>query len=305
MDHTVKRRERWLGIFTLAGFLSVWAGFFVVLNLGIVVVWWISQAGLTAPDLEQFAAMSSAPVPGWLIAGSSVVQFGGMLVFTLVGAWLVTRVRRARLGGSTGAPNTLSAQLANRPAAAIGWLAALGGGLTIGWFPAWLSAQIKTWFPMLDLGAVASIGSVLHDGDVATRMTLILIITIAAPICEELLFRGWLWSALERWMSPAGVILTTSVLFAAFHLDPAQAIPLIVTGCFFGWLRYTTNAVGPAIAAHMTNNTLAVYLMLQPSPPAMDNAFLVTSIVVTIAMAMGVYRAVLDRHLIRIPKAVY
>ena len=174
-----------------------------------------------------------------------------------------------------------------------------------GWFPAWLSAQIKTWFPMLDLGAVASVGSVLHDGELASQLTLILIITIVAPICEELLFRGWLWSALERWMSPAAVILTTSTLFAAFHLDPSQAIPLVITGCFFGWLRYTTNAVGPAVAAHMTNNTLAVYLMLQPSPPAMDSAFLFTSIIVTIAMAMGVYRAVLDRHLIHLPKPVY
>jgi membrane protease YdiL (CAAX protease family) len=286
-------------------FLAAWAVFFVVLNLGTVVAWWVSQSGFTAPDLDLFLAMSSEPVPGWLIAGSSVVQFAGMLCLTLFGAWLVARVRRARLLDTDGIPNTLTAQLANRPAAAIGWLAALGGGLTIGWFPAWLSAQIKAWFPMLDLGAVASVGSILHDGDVASRLTLILIITIAAPICEELLFRGWLWSALERWMSPMGVILTTSVLFAAFHLDPSQAIPLIVTGCFFGWLRYTTNAIGPAIAAHMTNNTLAVYLMLQPSPPAIDSAFLVTSIIVTIAMAMGVYRAVLDRHLIQLPKSVY
>ena len=202
--------------------------------------------------------MSSQSVPGWLIAGTSVVQFGGMLCLTLCGAWLVARIRRTRLPESSDGLNSVIGQLGNRPAAGIGWLAALGGGLTIGWFPAWLSAQIKTWFPMLDLGAVASVGSVLQDGGVASRLTLILIITIAAPICEELLFRGWLWSALERWMSPAAVILTTSVLFAAFHLDPAQAIPLVVTGCFFGWLRYTTDAVGPAIAAHMTNNTLAV-----------------------------------------------
>lgn len=305
MSISATRTERWLGIVTVATFLAAWAVFFVVLNLGIVVVWWLAQAGVTAPDVETLLAMSSEPVPGWLVAGSSVVQFSGMLSLTLAGAWLVTRVRRAKLPGTGGTLHTLAGQLANRPAASVGWLAALGGGLTIGWFPAWLSAQIKTWFPMLDLGAVASVGSILQEGDVASRLTLILIITIAAPICEELLFRGWLWSALERWMSPAAVILTTSLLFAAFHLDPAQALPLVVTGCFFGWLRYTTNAIGPAIAAHMTNNTLAVYLMLQPSPPAMDSAFLITSMIVTMAMAMGVYRAVLDRHLLQMPKAIY
>lgn len=304
MNISTARQERWLGIATIASFLATWAVFFVVLNVGIVLVWWVSEAGLTVPDVERFYTLSSSPVPGWLIAASSVVQFGGMLFLTLCGAWLVTRARRATFGVNLGS-NTLVDQLASRPAASIGWLTALGGGLTIGWFPAWLSAQIKTWFPMLDLGAVASVGSVLHDGELASQLTLILIITIVAPICEELLFRGWLWSALERWMSPAAVILTTSTLFAAFHLDPSQAIPLVITGCFFGWLRYTTNAVGPAVAAHMTNNTLAVYLMLQPSPPAMDSAFLFTSIIVTIAMAMGVYRAVLDRHLIHLPKPVY
>ena len=31
----------------------------------------------------------------------------------------------------------------------------------------------------------------------------------------------------------------------------------------------------------MTNSTLAVYLMLQPSPPAMDSAFLIPSAIVT------------------------
>lgn len=83
---------------------------------------------------------------------------------------------------------------------------------------------------------------------------------VVAPICEEFLFRGFVFTALRSWRGtwPAAVI--TGLLFGAVHAGSAPALDLVpLAGLGFGLCvlyRYT-GSLYPCIAAHSLNNSLA------------------------------------------------
>lgn len=83
---------------------------------------------------------------------------------------------------------------------------------------------------------------------------------VVAPICEEVLFRGFVFTALRNWRGvwPAAVI--TGLLFGAVHAGsapPADLVPLAVLGFGLCLLYYQTGSLYPCIAAHSLNNSLA------------------------------------------------
>lgn len=83
---------------------------------------------------------------------------------------------------------------------------------------------------------------------------------VVAPICEEFLFRGYVFTALRSWRGtwPAAVI--TGLLFGAVHAGSAPALDLVpLAGLGFGLCvlyRYS-GSLYPCIAAHSLNNSLA------------------------------------------------
>ena len=79
-------------------------------------------------------------------------------------------------------------------------------------------------------------------------------IVIAAPILEELIFRGIILDGLLKKYSPIKAILIASVLFGLVHLNPWQFIAALSLGTFAGWIYYKTKSVSYAIIIHATNN---------------------------------------------------
>jgi membrane protease YdiL (CAAX protease family) len=83
---------------------------------------------------------------------------------------------------------------------------------------------------------------------------------VVAPVCEEFLFRGFVFTALRNWRGvwPAAVI--TGVLFGGVHAGSAPAldlVPLAVLGFGLCLLYRATGSLYPCIAAHCVNNSLA------------------------------------------------
>ena len=76
------------------------------------------------------------------------------------------------------------------------------------------------------------------------------LVTVVAPVAEEFLFRGYVFTALRNWRGiwPAAVI--TGLLFGAVHAggsDAAYLVPL----AFFGFvLCLLLRAHGVAVAVH-------------------------------------------------------
>jgi uncharacterized protein len=83
---------------------------------------------------------------------------------------------------------------------------------------------------------------------------------VVAPICEEFLFRGYIFTALRNWRGtwPAAVI--TGLLFGLVHAGSAPALdlaPLAALGFGLCVLYRYTGSLYPCIAAHSLNNCLA------------------------------------------------
>lgn len=86
-------------------------------------------------------------------------------------------------------------------------------------------------------------------------------ILFAAPVMEELLFRGFLQNWLKRHMGAKAAILLSSFFFASFHLSSSQGIGNISLGaslfsfaCFLGFIYERQGSLFASIALHMTFN---------------------------------------------------
>lgn len=145
------------------------------------------------------------------------------------------------------------------PVRAIWLLGAVPIGLTVGLGPSWLAQQLSRVMPSSGLEVLAE---ALQQHDPFGTALLGLGICIAAPIGEELAFRHYLWHQLERRLPGPAVWIATSLLFAAYHLDPVQAPALVPTALVFGWLRYVSGSVLPCIACHFVNNVFAFGAMV-------------------------------------------
>ncbi len=86
-------------------------------------------------------------------------------------------------------------------------------------------------------------------------------IAIAAPLLEEIIFRGIILSGFLKRYSPVTAVIMSAVIFGIFHLNPWQFIPAFVIGLVIGWLYWKTNSIIPGIVIHFINNSLAFAMM--------------------------------------------
>jgi uncharacterized protein len=86
---------------------------------------------------------------------------------------------------------------------------------------------------------------------------------IAAPVFEEVLFRGFLLPSLTRYMPVWGAILASSFLFAAAHLSLAEVIPLFTLGIILG-VVYTRsrNLLAPMLLHSLWNSGTLLSLFI-------------------------------------------
>jgi membrane protease YdiL (CAAX protease family) len=81
--------------------------------------------------------------------------------------------------------------------------------------------------------------------------------TFAAPLAEELVFRGYLHTLLRTWLGGWPTILIVGILFGLMHgLD--YAIPITVLGVYFGWLRDRSGSLLASMCAHALHNGIVV-----------------------------------------------
>ena len=88
----------------------------------------------------------------------------------------------------------------------------------------------------------------------------ILLIAIAAPISEELCFRGMLFGGLRERLPRFAAALIAAVIFGGLHaLTGVTAVPpLIAFGFVLALLYEKTGSVVPCILLHMLNNSVAL-----------------------------------------------
>lgn len=87
----------------------------------------------------------------------------------------------------------------------------------------------------------------------------IIFTTILAPIIEEIVFRGWILKALQKYGNIVAITLS-SLAFGIYHGTATQSVPAIFIGVIFAILTIKYKSIVPSIIVHLLSNTLSIVL---------------------------------------------
>jgi uncharacterized protein len=195
------------------------------------------------PALALGATISSTHTPPGLSIADTVVQD---LAFVLAAVYC------ARLGRRT----VYSWQFGLRPPGA-GWRSAIARILLLLLAFIVLSAFWSVVFHPSEEKLLKQLGS--NEG--AALLVLSAALTcVIAPMCEEFLFRGFIFTALRNWRGTLPAAIVTGLVFGAVHAGSAPALdlaPLAALGFGLCLLYRYTGSLYPCMIAHSLNNSIA------------------------------------------------
>lgn len=110
----------------------------------------------------------------------------------------------------------------------------------------------------------------------------VFVICLTPAICEEFLFRGFVLSNLlkqprEKNARAGTAIFLTGFLFAIYHFQPFNLIPLVILGWYLGFIVYYSNSIFTGVICHFLNNFLAAYYLYAFGKENFDNPHLTDS----------------------------
>jgi membrane protease YdiL (CAAX protease family) len=92
----------------------------------------------------------------------------------------------------------------------------------------------------------------------------VLAVVLIAPLTEEPMFRGIVFSGFRRRYSPWTAGVLSSALFALVHLNPWQFFGAFMLGLVFAWWMLHTRSLWPCMMGHGLANGLSVLLPMLP-----------------------------------------
>lgn len=105
------------------------------------------------------------------------------------------------------------------------------------------------------------IGELLKITDWRSALMVIGVVVIAAPLVEELIFRGFLQRVLERRLGDiTRAVLISALLFALMHFNIWWAVQIYILGVFMGYLAWRTDSILPSFIVHAFNNGWSILL---------------------------------------------
>lgn len=87
------------------------------------------------------------------------------------------------------------------------------------------------------------------------------IIAVAPAICEEALFRGYLFSAARKKFRPVTAILLVAALFGIYHLSLIKFFTTGILGIALCYAVYKSGSIVTSFLMHLINNGFSVVLM--------------------------------------------
>lgn len=86
-------------------------------------------------------------------------------------------------------------------------------------------------------------------------------LVVLAPVAEEILFRGYLFGLLKKYIPVWIAVVATSLLFGAIHGAWNVAFDTFALSIILCLLRLSTGSIWAPILVHMTKNAIAFYIL--------------------------------------------
>jgi uncharacterized protein len=141
----------------------------------------------------------------------------------------------------------------------VAWLAALGCEVVV------LIVVELTGIPLV--GNTEGIGEL--DLDRTYVISLLVTAVVAAPVVEEMVFRGLMLRGLRSRMGAVLAVAVQALLFGLAHVDPLRGagnvglvLVLAAVGVAFGGAAYLLRRIGPTIIAHAIFNGVVMAVVL-------------------------------------------
>ncbi|NIL83475.1 hypothetical protein RhoFasGS6_00830 [Rhodococcus fascians] len=220
--------------------------------------------GLPAAALVLGLNLAGFVLLGLVVSSESSPLFVvGIMIPSLLAAGLAVAVTMSRGNGPVvdfGLPRSVHELVGHiRSGLAWGGVALIGGVL--------LALVLLS---RIDFQDQAPLGG-MSDIAVGWKVVFAVWIWIGAPICEETMFRGMLWGALEKrtrpmpmaWLGNRWVVLViTAVMFAIWHREWWRFVVLLWGGLAIGIARMRSGSIVASTTAHSVNNTFPALVIL-------------------------------------------
>ncbi len=121
--------------------------------------------------------------------------------------------------------------------------------------------DLSSWLTGRDLVPAAVVDAYRTARSSGTLVLLAIALVVAAPLMEELLFRGFLFPGYARSrLGPWGAILLTSAGWAVMHVqyEAFYIVHIFLLGCAFGWLRWRSGSTLLTVILHAIVNATAL-----------------------------------------------
>jgi uncharacterized protein len=216
--------------------------------------------GLGHALVGYFVAYLLAVLFGGLYAGVAGLEEGdprtlGLAIASLIGLWL-------GMGGAV----CIAARTPDRLRTDF--------GLDVRWSDVPIGAAIGVASQLI-LVRLLYLPFELRDPDLAKRLeepakeltdlahgpgfvVLAVMVTIGAPLIEELFFRGLLQRSLRRRLAAPGAVALSAIAFGLAHYQPLQLLGLVGFGVVLGIMAERYGRLGPGIVAHVAFNLVTV-----------------------------------------------
>jgi len=119
------------------------------------------------------------------------------------------------------------------------------------------------WLESLGVDTMQDSVRALKKGDDAGFLILMRFSAIVvAPLCEEVVFRGYLYGVAKRYCGPLAAAVCSALVFSAAHGSLVALLPLALFGLLLAWLYERTGSLWAPIAAHAFFNAATVVVLM-------------------------------------------
>ena len=101
----------------------------------------------------------------------------------------------------------------------------------------------------------------------------LLLTLAAAPIAEEFLFRGLIYSMWKKVMSPRFAFIGQALLFALIHGTQAHLLPIFMLGVFSCYVFERTGNIWASIGVHIVYNIFSILFVGLSIPTFLTEPF--------------------------------